>query len=139
MSEYKFSNKSKDALETCHYDLQTLFNEVIKFADCSILEGYRTEEKQNRMMEEGKSKLSYPNSKHNTNPSLAIDVVPFPVPDWEKLSDFYYFAGFVKGIADSLYKSGRMTYKIRCGADWGQNYRVSDETFSDLIHYELVK
>ena len=40
----KFGSKSKQRLSTCHEDLIDLFNEVIKYFDCSVLEGHRNEE-----------------------------------------------------------------------------------------------
>ena len=42
----KFGNRSKQRLETCHEDLQEIFNEVIKYFDCSVLCGHRGEEDQ---------------------------------------------------------------------------------------------
>ena len=39
----KFGRKSRERLETCHEDLQDLFNEVVRFFDCSVLEGHRGE------------------------------------------------------------------------------------------------
>ena len=75
---YKFSRKSLSKLETCHKDLQILFNQVIKNIDCIILEGYRDSEKQKELFEEGKSKII--KSKHNLKPSYAIDVAPYPIP-----------------------------------------------------------
>ncbi len=37
----EFSNTSKARLATCHPDIQEVMNEVIKYFDCTILEGYR--------------------------------------------------------------------------------------------------
>ena len=38
----KFSDKSAARLATCHPDIQAVLNEVIKYRDCTILEGVRT-------------------------------------------------------------------------------------------------
>ena len=73
----KFGQTSKENLSTCHEDLQELFNEVIKHWDCSVVEGYRDEERQNKAYREGNSKVKYPNGKHNRIPSNAVDVVPY--------------------------------------------------------------
>ena len=73
----KFGQTSKENLSTCHEDLQRLFNEVIKHWDCSVTEGYRNEERQNKAYRGGKSKVKYPNGKHNRVPSNAVDVVPY--------------------------------------------------------------
>ena len=65
----KFSTTSKNRLYTCDEQLVELFNEVIKHWDCTIVEGYRTEDRQNEMYRTGKSQLQWPNSKHNGNHS----------------------------------------------------------------------
>ena len=49
----KFGRKSKERLSTCDEDLQDLFNEVIKYVDCSVLEGNRSKERQNKLYDEG--------------------------------------------------------------------------------------
>lgn len=126
----KFSDKSKKILQTCHIDLQGLFNEVIRTYDCTILEGHRDEETQNIYHRQGKSKLSWPESAHNKNPSLAVDVAPYPI-DWNDSVRFYHFAGFVLGIAT---KRG---IKIRWGGDWNGNMDFKDQNFHDLPHIEL--
>jgi len=96
-----YSLKSQAALATCHPDLIKVFNEVIKHFDCVILEGHRDEEAQNKAFNEGKSKLKWPHGKHNQKPSLAVDVVPFPI-DWNDLNRIRYFAGYVMGVAATL-------------------------------------
>jgi peptidoglycan L-alanyl-D-glutamate endopeptidase CwlK len=138
---YKFSNLSKTRLDLAHRDLQTLFHEVLKYRDCMVLESYRGEEAQNKARAAVNSTLSYPNSKHNKRPSLAIDVAPYPLPnmnDPKRSVDFVYFAGFVMGLAQKLYESGLMQYKVRCGADFNMNNAVSDSTLFDLVHFELL-
>ena len=126
----KFSQSSLSKLSTCHLDLQWLFNEVIKYFDCTIICGRRTEADQNQAFAEGKSKLKYPNSKHNKIPSLAIDVCPFPI-NWKDRDRFYFFGGFVKGIACQL------GINIRWGGDWDGDTDLADQNLYDLPHYEL--
>lgn len=127
----KFSQKSKNNLESCHDDLQKLFNEVIKYFDCSIICGYRGERDQNEAFFNGNSKVMFPNSMHNLYPSLAVDVVPYRL-DWEDIDRFYYFSGFVLGIAKT------MNIPIRWGGDWDSDTEVNDNKFNDLVHFELV-
>ena len=119
-----FSLKSKIKLQTCDIRLQKLFNEVIKHVDCSILEGHRTKDRQNELYQEGKTKAKYPDSNHNSLPSSAVDVVPYPV-DWNDINRFYHFAGIVKGIAS------QMDIKIR----WGGEFK----NFFDGPHWELME
>tara|TARA_R100001530_G_scaffold60804_1_gene43904 strand:+ start:82 stop:477 length:396 start_codon:yes stop_codon:yes gene_type:complete len=126
----KFGKRSQERLNTCDEDLIALFKEVVKYFDCSVLEGHRGKEKQNKYFNEGKSKLKYPKGRHNRKPSNAVDVVPYPV-DWNDREQMTYFAGFVKGVA---YKMG---IPIRWGGDWNNNNDLKDNNFDDLPHFEL--
>ena len=126
----KFSKRSKQNLSECHPDLQKLFNEVIKHYDCTVTDGHREEKEQNYAYNKGWSKLKFPKSKHNKKPSLAADVVPYPINYQDKVR-LYNFGGFVKGIAS------QMKIKIRWGGDWDSDTDLHDQNFMDLPHYEL--
>lgn len=132
----QFGERSNRNLRECHQDLQTLFREVVEEFDCSVIEGYRTELEQNKAFHAGKSKLKYPESKHNKQPSLAADVVPYPV-DWTDTKRFYYFGGYVLGVASRLYAEGKMNHRVRWGGDWDGDRQNADQTFHDLPHFEL--
>lgn len=134
---YSYGKTSRARLDTCHSDLVTIFNEVIKLVDVSILEGHRGEDKQDEFFSKKLSKLKWPNSKHNSLPSMAVDVAPWPI-DWDDTDRFYQVVGIVKGVAHMLYEQGKITHKIRCGADWDMDGDIRDQTFNDLPHYELV-
>jgi len=134
-----FSQKSLGKLKSCHPDLQVLFLEVVKYWDCTVLEGYRNQADQNAAYAKGMSKLRYPHGKHNQSPSLAVDVAPYPLPSWSNSGDFYYFGGFVMGIANKLWSDGKMIHKIKYGADWNSNQRISDESFVDAVHFEIME
>ena len=126
----KFSKKSLSKLETCDKRLQDLFLRVVKKFDCTILEGHRSKDRQKKLFDEGKSKLKYPKGKHNSLPSKAVDVAPYPI-DWNDRERFTYFAGYVVGIA---YQMG---LKIRWGGDWDMDTQVKDNNFDDLPHFEI--
>ena len=126
----KFGRKSRTRLATCDTELQNLFSEVVKYFDCSILIGHRGEEDQNRAFDEERSKVRWPNGKHNSKPSSAVDVAPYPI-DWEDRERFIYFGGFVKGYAF------RMGIPLRWGGDWDNDTSLSDNKFDDLVHFEL--
>ena len=125
-----FSQTSQNNLSACHKKLQQLFNEVIKHYDCSIITGYRSNEEQDELYNQGKSQCKGGQSKHNRTPSLAVDVAPYPI-DWDDTKRFYHFVGFVKGIASQL------GIKLRTGADWDDDNDLNDQTFYDLVHFEL--
>lgn len=129
----KFGTRSKKNLSEAHPDLQRLFNEVIRHYDCSVIEGARGKEEQNRLYSQGKSQLKYPNSKHNIKPgqkySMAVDVVPYhsdriPHIDWNDVGGFKEFCWFVKGVA-----AGIGVEIVSGGLDW--------ENFKDYPHFEL--
>ena len=126
----RFGRKSKERLNTCDSNLQKVFNEVIKHVDCSVLEGHREKDRQNKLFEEGKTKVKYPNGRHNRQPSSAVDVTPYPV-DWEDRERQTLFAGFVIGVAS------QMGINLRWGGDWDQDFQVVDNRFDDFPHFEL--
>ena len=126
----KFGKSSKERLATCHPKLQEVFNEVIKFVDCSVLEGHRSGERQDKLFEEGKTKVKFPMGRHNSSPSRAADVTPYPV-DWDDRERQTLFAGFVLGIAQS------MGIKLRWGGDWDMDFQVMDNRFDDFPHFEI--
>jgi len=125
-----FGKKSKERLDTCDNNLQKVFNEVIKHVDCSVLEGHREKDRQNKLFEEGKTKVKYPNGRHNRQPSSAVDVTPYPV-DWKDRERQTLFAGFVIGVAS------QMGINLRWGGDWDQDFQVVDNRFDDFPHFEL--
>ena len=126
----KFGRKSKERLNTCENNLQKVFNEVIKHVDCSVLEGHREKDRQNKLFEEGKTKVKYPDGRHNRQPSSAVDVTPYPV-DWKDRERQTLFAGFVIGVAS------QMGINLRWGGDWDQDFQVVDNRFDDFPHFEL--
>ena len=126
----KFGKKSKERLATCDEKLQKVFNEVIKYVDCSVLEGNRNEERQNKLYDEGKTKVRFPKGRHNRYPSKAVDVTPYPV-DWKDRERQTLFAGFVIGVAN------QMGIKLRWGGDWNQDFQVNDNKFDDFPHFEI--
>jgi peptidoglycan L-alanyl-D-glutamate endopeptidase CwlK len=128
----RFGKRSKERLSTCEKDLQMVFNEVIKYVDCSVLEGHRGKDRQNALYEDGKTKVRYPNGRHNASPSCAVDVTPYPV-DWADRERQTLFAGFVLGVAN------QMGIELRWGGDWDQDFEVKDNRFDDFPHFELKK
>ncbi len=127
----KFSEKSHAKLSTCHLLLQRVFHEVVRDFDCTILEGHRDEVRQNQMVDEGKSQVRWPDGKHNTVPSLAVDVAAYPI-DWEDRERQTLFAGYVLATAKAI------GITLRWGGDWDRDTEVRDNSFDDLVHFEIV-
>jgi len=133
-----FSKRSINRLKTCDHRLKRILLRVIKRFDCTVLEGHRTEEKQNEYYWNGKSKLMWPESKHNSEPSLAVDVAPWPIPenwgeDWRDRVKFYELKALI------FYEAAEAGVKIRFGGDWDMDEDYKDQTFNDLVHFEIVE
>ncbi len=126
----KFSPISATRLASCHPNLQKVFTAVLEVCDCSILCGYRTEAEQNALPSTN-TQVRFPNSKHNSMPSRAVDATPYPY-DEDDRERFSYFAGIVIGIGAS------MGVAIRWGGDWDKDNELKDNGFDDLMHFELI-
>lgn len=132
----QFSDRSLAQLETIHPSLRAVLEEAIRFVDFTVLEGHRNQADQDRAFEMGRSKVRWPNGKHNSYPSMAVDLAPYPI-SWstshKNLARFYYLGGVLKGIA------GMKGVKLRFGFDWDSDNDFSDQNFDDLGHVEIIE
>ena len=128
----EFGTSSRKKLETCHPDLMALCELVIETYDFTVLEGYRSDARQEELFRQNKSKLRAGQSKHNNDPSLAVDIAPYPI-DWENTQRFYLLAGMMFQAAADL------GLRIRWGGDWDRDWIHTDQTFHDLPHFELLE
>lgn len=126
---FKFSKRSQENLEGCHSNLIELFEAALKTSpiDFSVICGHRDEGLQIIAFARKTSRLEYPNSKHNSNPSLAVDVQPYPYTQ-ENINDiehtkFRLLNEHIKKVADEL-----GIPVLNGGLDWGW----------DWFHWELV-
>ena len=133
----RLDKKSFSNLSTAHIDLQVIFFEAVKYIPLTIPFGYRSKEDQDKAFADGNSKFKWPDSKHNRSPSLAIDAYPLPI-DWKNTKRFYWFSGFIIGIANRLKEEGKITHRVISGCDWDGDMEITDQTFNDLGHFELV-
>lgn len=141
-----WSQSSRKNRNTCHKDLQTIFDVVLQRHDCSWIFGRRGEELQNQLYADGRSKLKYPESMHNASPlSKAADIIPV-VPGVgrivgnkkSELKYFYTFAGIVKATMIELYEEGKIKWLLRWGGDWDSDQNFDDQNFNDLYHWEVI-
>ena len=124
----RFGKRSQQRLRGVDARLVSVLNEVVKHYDITILEGKRTEARQRELVAKGASKPM--KSKHLEG--KAIDVAPYPIPDWDDTYQFIYMAGRVMQEAD------RLKVHLRYGGDWDRDdIVVSDQTFQDLVHFEI--
>ncbi len=108
-----------------------IMDRAIQVTDFSILCGYRNEQEQEEAFDKGNSKKHYPDSKHNQNPSIAVDLAPYPI-DWENRDRFIFLAGVIFAIAQQL------EIEIRFGGNWSMSLLFEKQKFDDLVHFELV-
>lgn len=140
----KFGNTSQERLKTCHVDLQVIANTAIEVTkiDFGIAEGARSVERQKQLFDEGKSKIDgvTRKGKHNYTPSLAFDLYAFVngKASWDR-EHLTYLGGMINGIAELLYQQGKITHQLRWGGNWDSDgVIISDQTFIDLPHFELI-
>jgi len=135
-----FSTNSIRRLDTCHPDLKIIFEQVVRLYDCSILEGHRSAARQEELYQDQKTQVRYPNSKHNSEPSMACDVAPYPV-NWstagKTIGRYYYLAALVEALSKVLYAQNVITHHVRWGGDWDMDKDFDDQSFDDLVHFEL--
>jgi len=122
----RFGRKSKERLKGVDAKLVNVANELIKLMDVTVIEGLRSQERQNELVAQGKSKTKF--GKHVAG--KALDLAPYPV-DWEDRERFHYMGGLVRGIGHSLGVS------VRWGGDWDSDGEIKDNSFDDLVHVEI--
>ena len=124
-----FGTRSKERLRGVDTRLRNVLNEVVKFYDITILEGMRTEDRQRELVAKGASQTM--KSKHIDG--KAVDIAPYPVPDWKNKDQFVFMAGRVMQEADN------QKIPVRWGGNWDRdNEVVTDQKFDDLVHFEIT-
>lgn len=126
----RYSEESLRQISTCEDDLQRLFSKVLETWDHAVIEGHRSDIRQAYLFRTGASKLES-GGKHNSMPSKGVDVLPAPY-DWDAKRAFYDFALFVRGVAAG------MGIEVRWGGDWDSDFDYTDQSFNDLVHWELI-
>ena len=128
----RFGKRSKERLRGVDARLVNVLNEVVKYFDITVIEGLRSQKRQDELVAEGKSKTKF--GKHVLG--KAVDIAPYPI-DWQARDDFHLLGGFVLGVAS------QMGVNVRWGGDWSASslYKgkitTKDNSFDDLVHFEL--
>ena len=129
-----WSNKSLQVRATLDPRLQVMVNELLKYMDVSLIWGHRTKEQQDELYPRY-SRVQWPNSKHNSYPSLAVDMQPYPYPTNE--NDLRAALGYMAGLCWLI--AERHDFSLRWGGDWNRNGDVTDNGFDDLYHLEIYE
>jgi len=122
----RFGRSSKERLKGVDAKLVNVANELIKLMDVTVIEGLRSQERQNELVAQGKSKTKF--GKHVAG--KALDLAPYPI-DWEDRERFHYMGGLIRGIGHSL------GVDVRWGGDWDSDGEIADNSFDDLVHVEI--
>jgi len=128
---FPYSYGSLKVLDTLHPDLKKVMIEASKTCNISLINGFRNQADQDRAFAEGKSQKKWPESKHNENPSKAVDCAPYPV-SWAKVDEWRFFVmmGHIQAAAVNV------GVKLRFGYDFNGNDKL--DGFIDLDHVELA-
>lgn len=128
-----FGGRSEAALATVDPRLVEVLREAVKHFNFTVLEGHRGEAQQNAAFNAVPrlSKKKWPDGKHNSLPSKAVDVAPWPI-DWKDIQAFIYLAGAV------VMAGAMMGHTIRSGADWDGDRQMDDEGWRDFGHLEIL-
>jgi len=142
---FTFSESDEQKLKTCHPRLVTVLRESIKFIDFTIVYGIRGKELQDLLFLDKKSKVKFPDSKHNRTLDPLMGAIEYTLSDaadivprhslYKDVEAMCFLIGYVKGI------SVKMGIPLRIGYDFngnGINGRADNE-FYDVAHIELDK
>ena len=140
----KLGKRSMSRLKGVDPRLVSVLQKVVKYYDITVIEGLRSQERQNELLAQGKSKTKF--VKHCNG--MAVDIAPYNYKtrkiDWENRDDWHYLGGFVLGV------SAIMGVNLRWGGDWsspslekkvmmGKELRTtSDNGFDALLHFALM-
>jgi peptidoglycan L-alanyl-D-glutamate endopeptidase CwlK len=125
-----FSNTSLKKLLTCHPDIVKVIQSAINYTDFTVLYGHRTQAEQLELYKKGRelpgAKVTNCDgykikSKHNSEPSLAIDIAPYPI-DWKDIGRFYALADIV------LREATLLGVRLKWGGNW---------EMKDFPHFEI--
>jgi len=161
---WEFGKQSFVVLEQAHSELQMILVWALAYSpvDFGLGESYRSSEKQFEYFQVGrvqmgsgewvkinpKKKETITNcdgykikSKHNYNPSLAVDIYIY-VKDKPKLkydiAHLSLVAGVLIAVASFLFEQGKIQHKLRWGGNWDKDGEILfDQEFDDLPHLEL--
>jgi len=129
-----WGSRSSEVRSELTHNLQWVMDTLLAEAgDISLVCGHRTQHEQDALYPEF-TKVKWPNGKHNSLPSKAVDFQPYPYPADKKVlwASLAYYAGRAIEIGK------RKGIRIRWGGDWNENGDMTDTEFFDLFHLEEI-
>lgn len=131
---FYFGQKSIGNLNALTYNLQKVARKTLELElmDFAIICSFRSEAEQNKLFSEGKSKVKWPDGKHNKYPSEAMDLVPYVAG---KISWNKFHCCVLAGIILAVAKIEDIS--LRWGGNWDMDDEpITDQNFQDLVHFE---
>ena len=127
---------SERRLATCHPKIQLLIREVDRRLslrtrqpfDLTVVCGHRGQAEQEQAYRDGNSEKHWPDSRHNTMPSTAVDVGIYPL-DWNDRELFMFLIGYILAVSED------MGIEIEVGALW----RKRDRPHIQLTEREIAE
>jgi len=140
MRQYDFGKSSRGNLDTCKDRLQLVIEKSLALGliDFSVVGGVRSKAEQTRYFVLKRSRVEWPNGKHNVlnegDKCEAADVVPFVNGKSSyDVRHCCYLAGIIIAVGASI------GVKIRWGGNWDMDGEpITDQDFQDLVHFEMV-
>ena len=118
---------SRNKLNSCEPKIIEIVKELGLSHDFVVCCGHRTKEEQELAFKSGNSKVKFPNSKHNSLPSSAVDLAPCSKDgkkiDWNDIKAFKALAQALKEIAEAK------GVTIEWGGSW--------VSFKDYPHFQI--
>ena len=141
--------ENKEKLEGVNPELVQLVKETSKVINVRILEGVRSVKRQAELMRKSKSRIS----NASTAPHVlgnAVDMVPLTkrglFAGWGQIKTLESIDEVTKelGLFYSMQAVFRtfaylLDRKVRVGADWNMDWNFKDQSFDDLVHFEISK
>lgn len=150
MQKNQWSQKSKRELKSVEIDLQRVFNLAIKISDVdfSIIEGFRSLERQKKLYAKGRSESGNivtnidgvkKKSKHQLRKAVDIRIYHPGRNLGYDIKHLSYVAGVILSCSEILYAEGEISQKVRWGGNWDKDGVIlKDHNFKDLPHFELI-
>jgi hypothetical protein len=133
----KWGKNSLKQYETLDPTLAHYLDRALQeIADISLIQGHRNQEDQMKayFSVPQRSKLMWPDGKHNSLPSLAVDFQPYPRP--KSKVKLFAALGYIAGRIIQMAEEDGVV--IRWGGDWDSDGDLTDQNFDDLFHLEII-
>ena len=139
---YSLSQRSLNNLKGVHPDLVAVVHRAIEITeqDFIVIEGVRTQERQDELWAQGRTKpgpivtWTKDASSHGIGKDgygHAVDICPFPV-DWNDISKFDAIYVAMMAAAQEL------GVRLRYGGDWDMDGKLRERGETDSPHFELA-